>query len=132
MRELALMHIVVTSCATELSEVISNYFGANRGLVALDTCNCHVTTGQWEAGLLVHRERVAGGFERLPVVALFASVVPGGSGELSFVFVHVAIDAKREFDFEACVVSGRYMAGGALHRSVRKRQRESSLRMVYY
>jgi hypothetical protein len=57
------MDIFVACCATELAEVIGRYLCSSGGLMTLDAGHCDMTSVQWEAGLLVYRQRVAGCFE---------------------------------------------------------------------
>lgn len=47
------MHVVVTRRATELTEVIWDYFRSAERLVTLDARNGHMTSVQRETGLLV-------------------------------------------------------------------------------
>ena len=54
--KLPVMHILVTSRATQLTEVIQDYLGAVRCPVTPDAGNRDVTSGQWEVGLLVQCE----------------------------------------------------------------------------
>jgi len=85
------------------------YFGTGKGLVAVVTCNSHMSAGKREAGLLMLVERETGGCEGRSVVALLAAIAPRSCRELSFVHVLVAIDALRKFDFEFCFFASRRM-----------------------
>lgn len=63
-------------------------------------------------------------------MALFASVVPRGAGELPCMFVLMAINAERKLDLETGVFPRGNMARGTLHPSVGKDQWEAGLCMV--
>ena len=128
--ELAVVDIIMTRCATKLSEVIRGYFGSAQRFVTLVAGHRYVTSVQWKAGLLVHGQCVAGCLKRRAVVASLALVIPGGPGELSCMLVLMAIDAQRELDLKTSVLARWDMARGALHVAVGKDQWKAGLSMI--
>ena len=114
-----MVHVFVACRTAKLLKVIRDYFRSAQRLVTFNTRDRHVTSVQAKTGLLVRRKRVAGCLERCSVMALLAAIVPRSARELPCVFVLMTIDAQRELDFEASILSGRNMARGALYFVVR-------------
>ncbi len=63
-------------------------------------------------------------------MALLAAVAPRGTGKLPVVFILVAVNAKRIFDFELRIFSRRGVAGSTLDLGMRKDQGKSGLRVI--
>lgn len=112
--ELAPVHVVVTTCAAELVEVIQHDSCAYRRLVALAAGDRPVRFNERELRTLVRGKRVAGGLECGPGMALFTTVAPGFIDKLAGMLVFVAVHAQGKFDFVAGISPGRSMAAGAL------------------
>lgn len=115
---------------SELREMIERNLRPRDWFVALVAGDGDMPASERKAGLLVFRERVVRCLECRARMALVATITPGFSGELSLMFVGVAIDALREFDLEPGTRASRHMTRGALHLGMRKREWESSLGMV--
>ena len=116
--------------AIEASEMVWRYFRTGHGLMALVAGYCSMASREREARLLVLGERVSGGLESGPRVALLAAIPPRRTRELPLMFIGVTIEALCEFDFELRVVASRHVARCAFHVRMGKDQRETCLCVV--
>ena len=97
--ELSIVRIAMAGCARAIIESILRHIFEARGhswLVAVATWNRKVCACQIEFGVLVHGERKSRRLETLHSVAVLAAVDVRRRGELTEVFVLVAISAGCE------------------------------------
>lgn len=100
--ELALVRICVASCAGEAAPVIkgSGWLESRRGLVTITADNRLVTSGQRKLGLLVPGKGEDRRLKPLQAMTPFTAVEVGRGGELSGMWISMAIGATLEADFE--------------------------------
>lgn len=128
--KLSLMNILMARGATQLREMKLCNGGARHWLVTLVTRYSHMATCQWKAALLMLRQSHRRCLERVAGVTLLTPIAPGVAGELSLVRILMTIDAYAELDLVKRLRASRNMAGGTLHRGVRRYQREARLRVI--
>lgn len=114
----------------ELVEVVKSHIRTGCWLMAINTGDCHVASGERERGGLVLCQSKAGRLECGAVVTLLAVVIPRSGGKLALVFILVAIDTKGELDLVSGLLAGRNMARGATYFLVREDEWETGFRVI--
>jgi hypothetical protein len=130
MSELAMMNILMATRATQLNKVIDRGPGCVARLVAFVARHRLVSIDKREAGFLMQGQSVAGSLEGSPGVASLATIEPRISRELAFMFIFMAVQALRKFDFVARFLALRNMTRCALYFRVRRNKRETSFGMI--
>ena len=128
--ELALMHVLMATRATQLNKVIDRGPGSVSRLVAFVARHRLVSIDKREAGFLMLGQGVVGSLEGSPGVAPLATIEPRISRELAFMFIFMAVHAEREFDLVARFLALRNMASCAFYFRVRRNKRETGFGMI--
>lgn len=122
--ELTSMRIGVAADATQVVEVERSGASAGRRPVTVDARHCDVPASQHKTRLLVARQIERGRVERALVVTTLAAVEVRGASELIAMYVLMAISASRGFNLECRGPACWYVALGASHLRVFRKQRE--------
>src|SRR5664279_2288968 len=122
--ELAFVRVSVAGRAAQKIKVVQSATAAVRRFVTVNASDGDMTAGKHKAGLLMTREVESGRVECGLVVTLLAPIEVRCARELVAVYVLVAGDATRYFDFEHGGAARRNMALRAGHFGVLRPQRE--------
>ena len=132
--ELFLVRVGVTTGTGQFIPVICNrlWFEAVALFVAVAARDCHVAARKDESRLFVARQRESGRSITLQIVTAITGIEVGRVGELSRMFVTMAVGATLELDFEQGVFSLGNVAARALHHGVSTLQGIRRRRMLLH